>query len=99
MTVVISDFARKRLHRIWLWVRDNSSSERADKVEARLIERVEGLLKHPLKGPLEPTLTYMNKGHRFLLLGRYKIIHRVEGLAILITDFFDTKQHPSHMRG
>lgn len=97
--MVISGFARTRLHQTWRWIRDTYSKERADKIEALLLGRAASLAKHPLKGPSESALAYMNKGHRFLLSGRYKIIYRVIGDVIYVTDFFDTKQHPSRMRG
>lgn len=99
MTVRVSGYARMRLHAIWRWVRDASSRERADQLEARLLERANSLSRRPMKGPTEPVLAFMQKGHRYLLLGRYKIVYRVEGEVIHITDFFDTKQHPSRMRG
>ncbi len=99
MTVLVSRFAQMRLHSIWRWVRDASSRERADRLEARLLERANSLARHPLKGPAEPVLAFKQKGYRYLLFGRYKIIYRVEGEVIHITDFFDTKQHPSRMRG
>lgn len=99
MTVRVSLFARTRLHAIWRWVRDASSRERADRLEALLLDRANSLANHPLKGPEEPHLRFKRKGHRYLLSGRYKIIYRVEGRIIHITDFFDTKQHPSRMRG
>jgi plasmid stabilization system protein ParE len=99
MTVSISGFARRRLYSIWRWVSDSSSRQPADKLETRLLERANSLSRQPLKGPTEPVLAFMNKGHRYLICGRYKIIYRVEGEVIHITDFFDTKQHPSRMRG
>lgn len=99
MKVSVSAFARYRLFSIWKWVRDNSSRHNADKLESRIMERVDGLARHPLKGPIEPALAFMDRGHRYLIHGRYKIIYRVEGALVIVTDFFDTKQHPSRMRG
>ncbi|HMN04501.1 MAG TPA: hypothetical protein PKD45_02145 [Flavobacteriales bacterium] len=63
------------------------------------MKRAQELIDQPWKGPPEPGLLKLKEGHRFLLLGRYKIIYRVVGDVIHITDFFDTKQHPSRMRG
>ena len=99
MTLQVSTAARQRLFDIWKRIRDDSSAHRADKVEERLLERALELLEHPLKGPPEPRLAVLNKGHRYLLLGRYKIIYRVMEDVVHITDFFDPKQHPSRMRG
>jgi len=99
MILVITEQAKERLYAIWQRIRDDASAERADRVEDRLLNRALELITNPMKGPPEPMLIQLGQGHRFLLLGRYKIIYRVIGEAIHITDFFDTKQHPSRMRG
>ena len=99
MTLRVSTAASGRLFAIWLRIRNESSEARADKVEACLFDRAMELVLHPLKGPPEPALSILGEGHRFLLLGRYKIIYRVVDDVIHVTDFFDTKQHYSRMRG
>jgi plasmid stabilization system protein ParE len=99
MTLEVSTSARQRLFDIWTRIREDSSEERADKVEERLLSRAMELTDQPFKGPPEPHLASMNEGHRFLLLGRYKIIYRIIGEVVYVTDFFDTKQHPFRMRG
>lgn len=48
MKVSVSAFARYRLFSIWKWVRDNSSRHNADRLESRIMERVDGLARHPL---------------------------------------------------
>lgn len=99
MTLEIAERAREQLFGIWLRIREDASEERADKVQERLLKRAQELIDQPWKGPPEPALLKLKEGHRFLLLGRYKIIYRVVGDVVFITDFFDTKQHPSRMRG
>jgi plasmid stabilization system protein ParE len=99
MTVEVTTQARMRLFAIWKRIAEEASPERADKLEARLLARAAELEQHPHKGHPEPKLAHRGQGHRALLLGRYKIIHLVVGERIFITDFFDTKQHPSRMRG
>lgn len=99
MTVEVTTQARLRLWSIWKRIALDTSADRADKVEARLLARAAELERHPHKGHPEPMLAHRGQGHRSLLLGRYKIIHLIAGERIYITDFFDTKQHPSRMRG
>lgn len=41
----------------------------------------------------------MGKEHRRIIEGHYKIIYRVEGQAIYITDIFDSRQDPNKMKG
>ena len=99
MTLRVTAAAKQRLFDIWERIRDDSSGQLADKIEQRLLDRAFELLNNPLKGPPEPGLTVLRKGHRYLLLGRYKIIYRVIEDVVHVTDFFATKQHPSRMRG
>jgi plasmid stabilization system protein ParE len=98
MTVEVTSQARLRLLEIWKRIAEDASPDRADMVEVRLLARARELRAHPHKGPPEPALAYRGQGHRFLLLGRYKIIYLVAGEKVFVTDFFDTKQHPSRMR-
>ncbi len=99
MTVEVTSQARQRLLEIWQRIALDSSPTIADKVEERLLKRVEELKAHPRKGPEEPAMAFRGQGHRFLLLGRYKILYLIIEDVVFITDFFDTKQHPARMRG
>ena len=47
----------------------------------------------------EEYLSYLNQGHRRLIEGHFKIIYRIEGDNVYITDFFDTRQDPAKMKG
>lgn len=99
MTVEVTSQVKLRLLDIWKRIAEDASPDRADKMEARLLARAIELETHPHKRPPEPALAYRGQGHRFLLLGRYKIIYLLAGEKVFVTDFFDTKQHPSRMRG
>jgi len=37
--------------------------------------------------------------HRRAIEGHFKIIYRVEGETIYVTDFFDSRQDPAKMKG
>ena len=73
------------------------------KVAARLVDgllaKAFGLVKHPKKGKPEKLLAHRGLGHRSLSAGRFLIVYYVDGDTIHITDFFDTRQHPTRMRG
>jgi len=99
MTIEVTTQARHRLFEIWERIARESSPTLADKVEERLLKRASELEAHPHKGPPEPALAFKGQGHRFLLLGRYKILYIVAGDKVFITDFFDTRQHARRMRG
>ncbi len=91
--------ARQRL----VELEDYFSVHASPKVAAQLVDglltKTLGLLKHPKKGRPEKLLAHRGKGHRSLSAARFLIIYYVEGDTIHITDFFDTRQHPTRMRG
>lgn len=47
----------------------------------------------------EEYLEHLGKGHRRIIHGYFKIIYRLEGELIYVTDFFDTRRDPAKMKG
>ena len=47
----------------------------------------------------EEYLEHLEKGHRRAIEGFCKIIYLISGEEVYITDFFDTRQDPSKMKG
>jgi len=66
----------------------------AKKIKNSIIETVKVLSKNELIGGIEENLIGLNQGHRFLLIGNYKIIYKVVGNTVYITDVFDCRQNP-----
>ncbi len=66
----------------------------ADKIVDAILSRVHQLRKFPLSGQEEELLKKVNKGHRYIAEGNYKIMYRISGSLVYITDVFDTKQNP-----
>lgn len=64
-----------------------------------ILDKADSLTESPWKGQQEEYLTHLGKEHRRIIEGHYKIIYRVEGQAIYITDIFDSRQDPSKMKG
>lgn len=91
--------ARQRL----VEIEDYFSLHASPKVAARLVDglltKAFGLLNHPKKGKPENLLAHRGMGHRSLSAGRFLIVYYVDGDTVYITDFFDTRQHPSRVRG
>lgn len=66
----------------------------------RITAEARTLIEHPDIGPVEGSLEHLGLGHRYLLVGRlHKVIYRIEGEVVVITDVFDVRQDPSKMRG
>ncbi|GMQ32540.1 type II toxin-antitoxin system RelE/ParE family toxin [Algoriphagus taiwanensis] len=73
--------------------------EKVLEIKNQLLNKVDSLGKNPDLGQYEEYLEHLEKGHRRLIEGTFKIIYRVEGDFIYITDFFDSRQNPKKMKG
>ena len=63
------------------------------------MDAADTLLLQPLQGQKEPFLEHLGLGHRRLVVSHYKVIYRVSGEYIYITDIFDSRQDPDKMKG
>ncbi|WP_424961468.1 type II toxin-antitoxin system RelE/ParE family toxin [Ekhidna sp.] len=75
------------------------SPERASSLKDTLLDRADSLGLNPYKGQREDYLKHLKQEHRRIIEGHFKIIYRVEREVIYITDFFDSRQSPSKMKG
>jgi plasmid stabilization system protein ParE len=75
------------------------SPEKASELKSRLFDRADSLALNPYKGQREGYLQNLKEDHRRIIEGNFKIIYKVENGAIYITDFFDSRQDPSKMKG
>ena len=73
--------------------------EKVIEIRAQLLDKADSLVKNPRLGQQEEYLEHLEKGHRRLIEGNFKIIYRMKGDYIYITDFFDTRQDPEKMKG
>jgi toxin ParE1/3/4 len=75
------------------------SYEKLIEIRDHILDNADTLLLQPLKGQKEPLLEHLGLDHRRLVEGHYKIIYRVVGEYIYITDIFDSRQDPDKMKG
>lgn len=73
--------------------------EKVREIVNRLLDKADSLADNPHIGQYEEYLGHLGRGHRRLVEGNLKIIYRIEGGDVLITDFFDTRQPPEKMKG
>lgn len=66
---------------------------------AKLLDKAASLERTYHHYQEEPYLRDLGKNHRRVIEGYFKIIYRVDGDKIYITDFFDTRQDPAKMKG
>lgn len=75
------------------------SSEKVNEIRDQILAKADRLLNNPTIGQQEEYLEHMGQSHRRIIEGNYKIIYRVEGENIYITDIFDSRQDPYKMKG
>lgn len=74
-------------------------SEKVNEIRDQILAKADKLLQNPNIGQREEYLEHLGKSHRRIIEGNYKIIYRIEGESIYITDIFDSRQNPDKMRG
>ena len=76
-----------------------SICRKSKEIRDRILAKVDKLLGNPYMGQQEEYLEHMGQSHRRVIEGSHKIIYRIEGEAIVITDIFDSRQDPEKMSG
>ncbi|MFT6883329.1 MAG: plasmid stabilization system protein ParE [Marinoscillum sp.] len=77
----------------------NLSPEKATLLKNILFDRADSLALNPHKGQLEEYLQHLKEDHRRIIEGHFKIVYKIENEAIYITDFFDSRQEITKMKG
>lgn len=75
------------------------SPDKAGLLKDRLFDRADKLALNPYKGQVEEYLKHLKQDHRRVIEGHFKIIYKIEGATIYVTDFFDTRQEVFKMKG
>jgi len=99
MDVVITDQSLNRLEEsLHFYITElEMPVEKAIEIKDTLLNSARSLSSHPYKGQPEPYLTKLNKGHRRLIDGNFKIVYRIENDKIYVVDFFDSHQKPNRL--
>jgi plasmid stabilization system protein ParE len=74
-------------------------AEKVKQILDELLSRAEELSANPYIGQVEDLLEHLKLGHRRVIKDKFKIIYRIDDESIFITDFFDTRQDPTKMKG
>lgn len=96
--VIWTNFAISELKNIYLYYRMVANDKVADKMRKSLFDATALLTEQPLIGAVEENLAILKQGHRYLVVGNYKIIYRIIQHDIYITDIFDCRQNPQKMK-
>ena len=96
--IIWTNFAISELKNIYLYYRMVATDKVADKIRKSIFYSTKPLIKRPLIGAIEENLIDLKQGHRYLVVGNYKIIYRIIHNNIYITDIFDCRQNPQKMK-
>jgi toxin ParE1/3/4 len=97
MKLVFTNQALNSLHECLDFFPPEVPADTVNRIRDRILMKAEALLDNPHMGQREEYLEHFGKEHRRIVEGNYKIIYRVEGETIYITDIFDSRQDPSKM--
>jgi len=99
MKLVYTEQALISLEELLEFIATKVSHEKIIEIRDQILDRADTLLLQPLKGQKEPFLEHLGLGHRRLVESHFKIIYRVVGEYIYVTDIFDSRQDPDKMKG
>ena len=94
MKIYWTESAQDELQAVFEYYKNKVGLNVARKIKKTAYERTKLLKKQPHAGQIEDFLKELGLGHRYLVEGNYKILDRIVGENIFITDFFDTRQDP-----
>lgn len=66
-------------------------------IREKILNSIALLEQHPERGQIEPYLEHLNLKHRRIVVDYYKIIYRVAGHYVYVTDLFDGRQDPEKL--
>ncbi|WP_320167935.1 type II toxin-antitoxin system RelE/ParE family toxin [Mangrovibacterium marinum] len=97
MKLVYTEQALLSLEETLTFLSAKVSPRKLLEIRNKILDAADSLLIQPLQGQEEPFLKHLQLGHRRIISGHYKIIYRIEGEWIYITDIFDSRQDPDTM--
>lgn len=99
MKLVYTEQALFSLEETLAFLAQRVTDEKLTEIRDRILDKADTLLKQPLTGQKESLLEHLGLVHRHIVEGHCKIIYRVVGEYIYITDIFDSRQDPDKMKG
>ncbi len=99
--VVITRFGLGQIKSIYSYYNSNVSTKIAIQIKAKIISCIKTLKEIEVEWEVDEFLIYLNKNHRRLICGNYKIIYyyNPDQKIIYVTDVFDSRQDPTTVKG
>jgi plasmid stabilization system protein ParE len=99
LRIVITTPAWESYERSLRFLAGNMTDRELERWDEKLWDRITDLKRFPRGGQYEPHLEHLGEGHRRLVVGHFKVVYRIEGKTIFVTDIFDARQDPRKMKG
>lgn len=99
--VLITQFAKENLRNIYEYYKIKASIKVAAKIKNEIVEALQKLKHENLDWQEDEYLQSLNKSHRRMICGNYKIIYYRDSAQQItfITDIFDVRQSPEKETG
>ncbi len=99
--VVVTRFGLEQIKSIYSYYNHNVSTKIARQIKARIISCIKTLKEIEVEREADEFLVYLNKNHRRLICGNYKIVnyYNFQQKVIYVTDIFDSRQDPINEKG
>lgn len=98
MKIYYTEQALQSLQDVLDFLFEEVPPEKINQIRDQIVETVNKLIVNPYIGQKEEFLSHLELNHRRIICGHYKIIYRIEGEIVFITDVFDSRQDPSAMK-
>ncbi len=99
MKLLYTEQALESLQEALSLISDDAPESKLMEIRDNILNRADTLLSNPKIGQREEYLRHLGLKHRRIVESHYKIIYRIAGEYIYITDIFDTRQDPAKMKG
>lgn len=66
-------------------------------VREKILQAINLIEQHPEMGQIEPYLAHLKLNHRRIAVDYYKVVYRISGSYIFVTDLFDARQDPEKL--
>ena len=97
--VELTDFAKENLRNIYEYYKIMASVAVAQKIKQQIIDAIKTLKIEEVEWQEDEFLKLLNKNHRRLVAGNYKIIYCILDDTVYVTDIFDARQSPAKEQG
>jgi len=99
MKLIYTDQSLESLKEALEFIAPKVTHQKLLEIRDKILDKADSLATDPYTGQKEPYLTHLELGHRRIIESHYKIIYRIVGDFIYITDIFDSRQDPEKMKG